>query len=161
MLQHAQADLDHARVELRSGRFLEPPQRLFGIERPPVGSIGRHGVERVAGEDDSRLERDLLAGLAVGIAVAVPALMARAHDPADVLQLVDRGDDLRAELGMRLDQVALLLGQRPGLEENRVRNPDLADVVEESTELEPLQRVPVEAELLPDAERRVGDPAGV
>src|SRR5207342_2171274 len=85
VLEHAHADLDDARVELGSGRFLEPPQRLLRIERLPVGAIGRHRVERVAGEDDPRLERDLLAGLAVGIPVAVPALVARAHDPADVL----------------------------------------------------------------------------
>ncbi len=62
---------------------------------------------------------------------------------------------------MRLDQLALLLGQRPRLEQDRVRDPDLADVVEERAELEPLQRVAVEAELLADEQRRVGDPAGV
>ena len=62
---------------------------------------------------------------------------------------------------MRLDQLPLLLGQRPGLEQDRVRDPDLADVVEERPELEPLQRVAVEPQLLPDEERRVGDPAGV
>ena len=57
-----------------------------------------------------------------------------------------------AELGMRPDQRPLLLGQRPGLEQDRVRDPDLADVVEERAELQPLQRVGVEAELAADAE---------
>ena len=49
----------------------------------------------------------------------------------------------------------------PGFEQHRRRDADLADVVEERTELEPLQRVAVEPELLADAQRRVGDPAGV
>ena len=82
-----------------------------------------------------------------GIALAVPALVAGAHDAADVLQLVDRGDDLLAELRVRLDQEALLVGQRPGLQQHRVRDADLADVVEERAELQPLQRVAVEPEL--------------
>ena len=88
----------------------------------------------------------------VRVAGAVPALVAGAHDAGHALELVDRGEDPFAELGMRPDQRPLLLGQRPGLEQDRVRDPDLADVVEERAELQPLQRVVVEAELAADAE---------
>ena len=62
---------------------------------------------------------------------------------------------------MRLDQEALFLAQRARLQQHRVRDPDLADVVEEGAELEPLQRVAVETELAADAHRHVGDPARV
>ena len=60
--EHAQADLDDARVELRAGRLGEAPERLLDRQRLAVRAVGRHRVERVAGEDDARLERDLLAG---------------------------------------------------------------------------------------------------
>jgi len=65
-----------------------------------------------------------------------------------MIRRLDRADDLGAELRVRLDQPALLLGERAGLEQHRVRDPDLADVVEECPQLEPLQRLAVETELL-------------
>src|SRR4051794_9920138 len=68
----AEEDVDHARIELRSRRLAEPQTRLLGAETLAVGPIGRHRVERVADEDDPGLDRNLLAGLAVGIAGAVP-----------------------------------------------------------------------------------------
>ena len=48
-----------------------------------VAAIAGHGVPGVAGEHDARAERDVLAGQAVGVAAAVPALVAGAHDAAD------------------------------------------------------------------------------
>jgi len=59
---------------------------------------------------------------------------------------------------MLLDDFELLGCQRSGLLENLGRNPDLADVVEQRTELEALHRVAVEPELAPDEQRHVGDP---
>ena len=128
-------------------------------EAATVGAVARHRVVRVADEDDPRLERDLLAGEPVRIAGAVPALVAVAHDRADLLEPVDRSDDPLAELGMGLDDQPLRLGQATGLREDLARDADLADVVEERSELEPLQRPLVEAERLADAKREVADPA--
>src|SRR5204862_115100 len=91
------------------GRKMTERNRQRGAVRP----VGRHGVERVAGEDDPRFERDLLSLLAVGVAPTVPALVCRADDPDDVLELDDRPQDPLAEHGMRLDDGPLVVGQRP------------------------------------------------
>ena len=56
---------------------------------------------------------------------------------------------------------ALLFVERPGLHEDPGRDADLADVVEERAELEALELARLEAELLADSQRQVGDPAGV
>ncbi len=116
---------------------------------------------RVAGEDDPRLERDVVAREAVRVAGAVEALVAAPHDAPDFGELLDRSEDARAEVGMRLDDRALVVGQRPGLREDRLRDPDLADVVEEGAELQALQRAWLQSELLADAEREIRDPPSV
>ena len=64
----SQERLDDARVELRAGALAEPPHGLLDRKAPAVGPVGRHRVERVADEDDARLERNLLARQPVGIA---------------------------------------------------------------------------------------------
>ena len=108
---------------------------------------------RVADEDDARLERDVLAGDAVGVAAAVPALVTVADDRPHDLEPVDRRDDPLAELRMGLDELPLGGGQPARLREHVARDADLADVVEQRAELEALQRALVEAEL-------AGRPAG-
>src|SRR5918992_3391593 len=62
---------------------------------------------------------------------------------------------------MGLDQPALVRSEWRGLEQDGVRDPDLADVVEEGAELEALHRLAVQAELAPDPKCRIRDPAGV
>ena len=52
---------------------------------------------------------------------------------------------------MLLDELAFLGGEPAGLGEDGRRDADLADVVEERSELEPLEGALVEAELAPDA----------
>src|ERR671928_2040147 len=90
LVEDAQVHVDDARVELRAGALPQPPDRLGGREPLPVGPVGRHRVERVADEDDPRLERDLLAALPVRVAGAVVALVAVPDDLADVLEAADR-----------------------------------------------------------------------
>src|SRR5262249_58350982 len=92
-----------------------------------IRPVGRHRVICVADEDDARLERDVHPGEAVGVAGAVPPLVAVADDRADLLQTVDRGDDPLAELRMRLHDRALVRGEPTGLREDLARDADLAD----------------------------------
>ena len=106
----------------------------------------------VAHEDDPRLERDFLLHEAVGVAAAVPALVAVAHDDPHLLQAVDGRDDPLAEHRVHLDQRALGRAEPAGLEEDRARHADLADVVQQRAELELLERVLVEAELAAHAQ---------
>ena len=66
-----------------------------------------------------------------------------------------------AELRVLLDDLELLVGERAGLAEDLGGNADLADVVEQRTELDALQRVAIELQLATDEDRDVADPAGV
>ena len=50
-------------------------QRRVVVHRGAVAAVRRHRVPRVAGEDDPAGQRDQLAGEAVGVAAAVPALV--------------------------------------------------------------------------------------
>src|SRR5439155_2677253 len=115
--QNTLADVDDRRVELRRGAFVETPQRLFAWKPLSVGPIRRHRVVRVTDQDDPRLDRNVLALPAVGIAGAVIALVAMPHDGPDFLETVDRRNDPLAELGMLLDELALLVRQGPRLGE--------------------------------------------
>src|SRR5207248_297129 len=125
-------------VELAAGALREPAHGLAVAEAVPIRPVGRHRVVRIANEDDPRLERDVLAGEAVGVARAVPTLVAVADDRPDGLQPVDRSDDPLAELRVRLDDLPLGGSQAPRLGEHVARDTDLADVVEQSAELEVL-----------------------
>ena len=150
-----------SRVELRAGALAEAAHRFRMAEPLAVRAVGRHRVVGVADEDDAGLERDALVAEPVRIATAVPPLVAVADDRADFLETVDRRDDPLSELRMRLHDRALLGGEPPGLREDLARDADLADVVQQRTELEPLQLALAEAELATDAQGEVGDPAGV
>src|SRR5262249_8085489 len=159
--EYARTHLDDARIELRSGCLVQSAQRLLGKEPLAIWPVGRHRVVRVADEDDPRLDRDLVANEPVGIAVTVEPLVTVAHDRPHLFEPVDRGDDLLAELRVSLDDLALRGRQRSRLRQDRLRDADLPDVVEERAELEPLQRCALETELPADLQGEVGDPARV
>ena len=99
--------------------------------RAAVRPVAGHRVERVGDREDPRRGRDLAAAPPVRIAAAVPALVMRADDlEPRAAQERDAAQELLAEHGVRLHQPALGRGQRPGLLQDPVRDPDLADVVE-------------------------------
>ena len=84
-------------------------------------------------------------GEPVGIARAVPALVARADDRADLLELLDRREDPLAERrGASRSRGAPPAVSGPGLARISAGIADLADVVEERAELDALQRRLVE-----------------
>src|SRR4051812_45491161 len=68
------------RIELRAGPRAHLLQRGGGGQGWTVRTRARHRIERIAGEDDPRAQRDLLAGERVRVAQAVPSLVVMAHD---------------------------------------------------------------------------------
>src|SRR5207253_6521052 len=134
------------RVELRAGAALELRARRLAVERRPVGPWLDHRAERVADGDDARAERDLLAGEAVRIAATVPALVARADDRRDVRERLDRREDPLADDRVRAHHRPLLVVERRALVQHRLRDADLADVVEERAELDRLDELLAGAE---------------
>ena len=98
------------------------------LVRPPV----RQSVEDVGDRGDAAEQRYLLAGDSVRIATAVEALVVRRRDLlGDVEQRrAAAGKDRAADFDVGLDEPELGLGERPGLEQDPIRDADLADVVQ-------------------------------
>ena len=74
---------------------------------------------------------DLGSAEPVGVTLTVPPLVVPA-DPDDLHGLENFGRDIAAEGGVALELLVLLGSQRRGLGEDRVGDPDLADIVEEA-----------------------------
>ena len=120
-----------------------------------VDARRQHRVERVGDVDDPGAERDLLAAEPVRVAGAVEALVVVADRRHRVLEEAEAVDDARALLGVALHQRPLLARQARRLEEDRVRDRELADVVEERRVAEQVELRLREAELAADREREL------
>ena len=107
-------------------------QRLRLGQRPAVGPVGAHRGPRVADGDDARLEQDLFAGAAVGVAAAVVVLVMLANDGRHIAQVAGELEDLGAALGVVVYEPPLVRCHRPALAEDLARHRHLADVVEAS-----------------------------
>ena len=101
--------------------------------RVAVRAVGEHGVVGVGDGEHARDERDALAGEAVRVAGAVPALVVVAQDRGDARQSGALGE-LRARVRMSLDGVVLAGLEPARLEQDRARHDDLADVVQQAGE---------------------------
>ena len=123
-------------------------------EPAAVGAGARHGVERVGDGEDAGRQRDRLAGEARGVAGAVEALVVVAHAGQEVVELLEVGEDVDADLDVRLDQPVLLRRERAGLLQDGVVDADLADVVEQAHQVEVAPLVRRDAQLLGRAGRR-------
>jgi hypothetical protein len=128
--------LDDARVELgaRAAAQLGLGRRV--AEPLAVRPVGDERVVRVAGQDDARGERDVLAGEPVRVAAAVPALVLVADRRGHVAQAGQRSQDPLADDRVLAHEHPLVGGQRTGLVEDLVGDADLADVVQERDRLD-------------------------
>src|SRR5690606_20595472 len=136
-LRLAQA-FDYGGIEAGPASLLDLPQRLIGCERLTILPRLRQRVEHIGYADETRLERDALAGQAVRIAVPVPALMVRGDDLREAgVDLLERLQDVRALDRVLIDLLALLRGERfvavQDVEEAVV---DLAEIMEKCGETE-------------------------
>ena len=115
-------------------------------------------VEDVGDRDEPRDERDRLPREPVRVAAAVPALVVRAGDPlGDREQLrVAALEHPGAEHRVGLDHLVLLRLQPPRLEQDRVRDGDLAEVVQGRR----LADQPDRAVALPEVARHPGGERG-
>src|SRR4029077_12998947 len=122
---------DAAWAELGARRPPELLQRLCGGPGGPVDACREHGVERVRDMDDAGSERNVLAVQPVRVTRAVEALVVVADGRHGVVQEAEAVDDPCALLGVALHERPLVGGQARLLQENRVWDCELADVVEE------------------------------
>src|SRR5436190_8802475 len=146
---------DAARAELRAGGAPELLQGLRGRPCGPVDAGREHRVERVRHVDDPSAERDFLPAQPVGIAGAVVAFVVVPDRWHGVVQEAEAVDDAGALVGVALHQVPLLLGQARRLQQDRVRDRELADVVEERRVTEQVELCLREPQLPADGEREL------
>jgi hypothetical protein len=125
-----------------------------------VGALGGHRVEGVDGEDDPRLERDVVGREHVGIAAAVDALVVVA-DHARLGVHAEASQQVLPCRGVVLDLLVLLGGERSGLSKNGRRDRQLAHVVHQRRAGEPDQPWGREPQLAADGDGRDGDAVAV
>ena len=99
-LEETDERFDDRRVELRARRLDEALDRFRVRHAPAVRAVGDHRVERVADEHDARLDRDLVAGLAVRVPARRPSARGRRGRSGGRREPLDRREDLLAELGV-------------------------------------------------------------
>src|SRR6266545_1953114 len=131
---------DAARAELGARLRLHLAEGLVDRARRAIDPRGQHRVEGVRDVDDPGAERDLLTGDPVGIARSVEALMVMADRRHSVLEEAEAVDDPRALLGMALHERPFLPREAGRLQEDRIWDRELADVVEQ-------RRMPEQVEL--------------
>ena len=110
--------------------------RYFGegfLHRPgrAIWALVRQRIEKVRDRDDARLDRNPLARMPVGISGAIPPLVMTARNA--LRHLDQRGmsacQHRRSYRRVRLHDAAFLVREGSGLEQDRIRNSDLSNVV--------------------------------
>ena len=126
----AQSASTTAGIELGSGATAQLGPRLRHRQSVPVGMGRAHRVIGVADGDDSRPDGDLLPARSIRIALSVQTLLHGAHQRGDRRQRRRRPHDPLADQRVLADEQALVGIERSGLEQDRVRQRDLADVMQ-------------------------------
>src|SRR2546427_1281337 len=150
---------NHGRVVPRARQLTKLPdrflRRLYGW--PEDAGLG-DGVEGVAGIDDAGPDWDRFASQPIRVAGTVPALMVMADNQRDVLLLRMFSQDLRALDRMLFDDFVFLRRQLARLEEDRVWDRDLAQVVEDASDANRVADIVVHAEHSSDGFAELADP---
>ena len=146
VVERAEEEVEQLGVELRAAPVLHHLPSLVDREGGPVDAVGGERVEDVCDGGDAALDRDRVAGEAVGVAGAVdPLVVGERHQRGEVEQLdVGAGEDAVAHLGVRLHHEALVRGEPAGLEQDPVGDADLADVVHRARDPDVLGALGVE-----------------
>ena len=127
-----------------------PEQRISSSHALSAGIPARYArsaiiARNIGDRQDPRLERDLVACNPLGIATPVETLVMGADPAGDVAQpgvLEDAG----ADLGVAHDLSPLRVVERSRLVQNRVGDPELAEIVEHAGGLDPLNPLGDQAE---------------
>ena len=130
-------------------------------QRPAIGTVARHRVERVRHGEDPGGEWDLVALQAVGIALAVEALVMVAGHVAHHLRQVELVEDVARDLGVLAHLLELVAVEPAGLQQDAIRDADLADVVDHRAHLHGLELVVAEAKLAREHQGVLGHALGV
>ena len=148
--EHLLERRDAAGVEGGAGLLAQQRDRLLVTSTPAGRRVARSARRRRRRRSRIRVSRAMSSAVwPGGIALAVEPLVVVAHEAAHGLrEAADLLDQLRAPLGMALDDRVLVVVERPGLLQDRVGHRELADVVDEPADgegAEPARREPERA----------------
>src|SRR5439155_12141365 len=139
-LETAQERIDHPPIELQSRHVRE----LFACggmgHRGPVRTVVGHRLVCRSDGDDPPAERNLRPLEAVGIALAVGALVMVENPLADVVETGSL-EDVSSDLGMPSNRFPFVFGERSLSLEDGARDTDLSDVVQDAGEANALDHV--------------------
>ncbi len=133
-------------VSTTAGSYIRPApldedrDRLLVRQLAAVGTIRGERVEAVDDGEDAGADRDVLAGDAVRVPAAVPALVVAAHDRHDGKREIDEREDVRAHVHVFLHLLELGVGEPAGLVEDALGHGELAGVVQQRGGLDRLER---------------------
>src|SRR2546427_1955454 len=130
-VEKTRKDLDEGGVPLFAATRFQASAGLVVTEPGPVRTIADHRIPRVRDRNDPRAERYRRAAKTVRVAGSIDALVVVANDRKVVSDAPQRKADPFAFGGMLTHPRELLLVQRSGLEEDRVGDGDLAEIVQD------------------------------
>src|SRR5207253_8094162 len=88
--------IDDPRIEVAAAPALDLFQRLAQTQGRPVDAVRHHRLEGVRHRDDARTQWDLFALEAFGITGSVPLFMVMTDQGSDMVEALDRADDVGA-----------------------------------------------------------------
>lgn len=160
-------EIENERIELRASPGRHQLQRFLDVVGVAVGPAARQCVEDVRNRGDPALERYLLACDALGVAGPVVSLVMGKRDRGGEIEEM-RGrprEDRVPDRRVPLDQTPLLRIQSGRLQQDAVRDRDLADVVEAAGDADQVAVLVVESQPLGEHEavaaHALGVPAGL
>jgi hypothetical protein len=127
---------DYQWAELRTCGVANLAESILGRATGTTGSIADESIERIGDEDDARRQGNALAGQAVGVSLAVYALVAGTSDLPHERMQIDFAEDALGDQWTGAHRPPLLLVQPPRLQQDGLWDSDLADVVQEGADLD-------------------------
>src|SRR5687767_1374108 len=109
---HNRERLVHSGVELSAGYFSQAVYRVFRRLTLLIGARGAERIVYLGSSNNSRAERDRLAGQSVRVPRPVPAFVMAANIPDDRPEMRQWRENLRANNDMLLDVFVLFGCQR-------------------------------------------------
>src|SRR6185312_16437826 len=153
--------VDHDGRELHAAVFPYLIEGFLDTQGALVRPLDDHCVPRLREADDGCEKGDVLAGEALGIAFAVPALVVVADDRPTLPETPELGYDPGTLARVALHELELVLRQFRGLRQEYVRDGDLPDVMEQSGVAHGVEILGRDAELLCDRDGDSLDAYGV
>ena len=138
-------------------RTVEARQERLTRHGRAIGAVARHRRVGIARCDHPRGKRDLLGCKPVAVPGSVPAFVRRPDDRPDTAKRRRPAEDPLADERVLLDELPLLVRERPRLLQDGVRNRELSHIVQLRSEAELLELVALDPEPTADGHRESRD----